>query len=102
MGRPYGIVKKKNSKPRRTQKGEGTAFKIKLRGRDGAPLTMQEMRDGLYEAARKLQRYEETHRAQWVTVYLTLIDGNGEPALPDRRGEWVIQTYKCAAETYEI
>jgi hypothetical protein len=45
---------KKSGKGGRTRKGaqarESAAFKIKLRGKDNAPLSMREIRDGLYEA----------------------------------------------------
>jgi len=45
---------KKSAKGSKTRKGasarESAAFKIKLRGKDNAPLSMREMRDGLYEA----------------------------------------------------
>ena len=55
MGKPYGKTKRTSSKAPKTPKGEGAAFKIRLRGKDGAPLSMQELRDGLFEAARKLK-----------------------------------------------
>jgi hypothetical protein len=45
---------KKSGKGGRTRKGasarESAAFKIKLRGKDNAPLSIREIRDGLYEA----------------------------------------------------
>ncbi|MBN8913086.1 MAG: hypothetical protein J0H65_13735 [Rhizobiales bacterium] len=74
---------------------------MKLRGKGGAPLSMQEIRDGLFEAARRLQRYEQTHRAAWVTLYLTMIDEDDREAVPGGEDEWVIFPYKCAADEFD-
>ncbi|MCB1381292.1 MAG: hypothetical protein KDK89_23410 [Alphaproteobacteria bacterium] len=81
-------------------KGDSAAFKIKLRGKDSAPLSMRELREGLYEAARRLSAYDSTHRAKWVTVYLTMVDEDGNEVLPDRKGEWVLYPYKSAADEF--
>ena len=62
--------------PTPSKKQKNTSFKIKLRGKDNAPLSMQELQQGLYDIARKLERYAD-YRAKWVTVYLTLIDEDG-------------------------
>ena len=75
-----------------------TAFKVRLRGKDGAPLSMQEIRDGLYETARRLQKLEGAPRAKWVTLYVTMIDEDGKEVLPDPSGAWDIFPYKCAAD----
>lgn len=85
-------MSKKNEKS-----GRSTAHKIKLRGRDGAPLSMQELQQGLYETARRLQPYKN-YRAKWATLYLTIVDERGEEVILDRKGEWVIYPYECAAE----
>jgi hypothetical protein len=79
-------------------KSDSAAFKIKLRGKDNAPLSIRELRDGLYEAMRKLGVYDDTHRAKWVTLYLSMIDEDGKEVMPDRSGEWIIHPYKCAAD----
>lgn len=100
MGRPYGVVKKKGGRIPKPPKGESAAFKIRLRGKDGAPLSMQEIRDGLFEAARKLAPLESTHRAKWATLYLTMVDEDGKEVLPDPSGEWEIFPYRCAADEY--
>lgn len=89
------------SKVRKSRRKDSlAAFKIRLRGKDDAPLSMQEIRDGLYEAARRLHRYEGTHRAKWVTLYLTMIDEDGNEVLPNRNGQWTIYPYKCAADEF--
>jgi hypothetical protein len=101
MGRPYGKVKRKSAKKPRKAAGDSAALKIRIRGKDGAALTMQEIRDGLFEAARRLQPFEGTHRAAWATLYLTMIDEDGRDALPDGRDEWIVHPYKSAADEYE-
>jgi hypothetical protein len=94
--------------PRRTasQPAEGpslkppnTAFKIKLRGKDGAPLTMAELRQGLFDIAHRLAPYAD-FRAKWVTVYLTLVDENGQEVRINRKGEWTLYPYKSAADEH--
>ena len=99
MGRPYGKTKRTRTKAPGTPKGEGSAFKIRLRGKDGAPLSMQELRDGLFEAARQLKQYEDAHRAKWATLYLTLVDEDGKEVMP-MPGELEIYPYKSAADEY--
>lgn len=47
-----------NTDPKTPTK-RNTAFKIKLRGKDGAPLSMTELQQGLYDIARRLQRYPD-------------------------------------------
>ena len=74
-----------------------TSFKINLRGKDKAPLTIPELRQGLYEIARRLERYAD-YRAKWVTVYLTMVDENGDEVIIDRRGEWTLYPYRSAAD----
>ncbi len=95
---------KKSGKGGKTRKGasapQSAAFKIKLRGKDNAPLSIREIRDGLYEAARRLDAYDGTHRAKWVTLYLTMIDEDGNEVLPSRSGEWIIHPYKSAADEF--
>lgn len=80
-------------------KPPSTAFKIKLRGKDGAPLSMPELRQGLFDIAHKLAPYAD-FRAKWVTVYLTLIDENGQEFRINRKGEWTLYPYKSAADEH--
>lgn len=95
---------KKKAKTGRAGKGsptrDGAAFKIKLRGKDNAALSIREIRDGLYEAVRRLSVYEGTYRAKWVTLYLTMIDEDGNEVLPERSGEWTLYPYKSAADEF--
>lgn len=100
MARPYGKTKRTRTKSTGSPKGGSDPFKIRLRGKDGAPLSMQEVRDGLFEAARKLAPFEATHRAKWATLYLTMVDEDGKEVLPDASGEWEIFPYKTAADEY--
>ncbi|MEQ9642042.1 MAG: hypothetical protein RIM84_18610 [Alphaproteobacteria bacterium] len=79
--------------------GESTAFKIKLRGKDGAPLSMDELRQGFYEIARKLAPLTAC-RAKWVTVYMTMVDEDGREVRIDEKGEWTIYPYRCAADDH--
>lgn len=100
MGRPYGKTKRPGTKSGKSPKGAGSAFKIPLRGKDGAPLSIQELRDGIYEAARYLQQFDGTLRAKWATLYVTMVDEDGKEVLPDPSGEWEIFPYRCAADQY--
>lgn len=80
-------------------KPPSTAFKIKLRGKDGAPLSMAELRQGFFDIAHKLAPYEGW-RAKWVTVYLTMVDENGQEVRINRKGEWTLYPYKSAADEH--
>src|SRR5262245_60012391 len=72
MARPYGKTKKPRTRsPRKSAATRGgEPFKIKLRGRDGAFLTVQELRDCLFETLHRLSPFAKTHRAKWATLYL--------------------------------
>lgn len=85
---------------KRKSKHGGSGFKVKLRGRDGAPMSMPEMRDGLYEIARRLQPFQDGYRVKRATLYLTVVDGDGNEVLLTRDGEWTIYPYKCAADEF--
>lgn len=100
MKKPYGKRPKKEDSASAPRKGDSASFKIKLRGKDGTPLSMTEMRQGLYDIARKLQRYE-AYRAKWVTLYLTVVDEDGTEVRLDPAGEWTLFPYKSAADEHE-
>ena len=85
--------------PTPSKKQKNTSFKIKLRGKDNAPLSMQELRQGLFDIARKLERYAD-YRAKRVTVYLTLIDEDGNEVRIDKKGEWTLYPYRSAADEH--
>lgn len=59
---------------------------------------MTEVRQGLLEAARELNAYDG-YRAKWMTVYLTLIDENGNEVLPPQ-GDLTLHPYKSAADEF--
>jgi len=76
-----------------------TAFKIKLRGKDNAPLSVQDLVQGLYEIAQRLLRYKD-YRVKWVTLYLTMIDEHGNEVKINKTGEWTLYPYKSAADEH--
>ena len=39
---------------------------------------------------------------KWVTLYLTMIDEDGNEVLPDPKGEWVLYPYKSAADEHGL
>ncbi len=80
-------------------KPPSAAFKIKLRGKDGAPLSMAELRQGLFDIAHRLAPFDG-YRFKWVTVYLTMIDENGQEVRINRKGEWTLYPYKSAADEH--
>lgn len=101
MKSAYG--KRRSPKPSRSSgvDQDSAPLKIKLRGRDGHPLTMRELQQGLYEAARKLQGCGQT-RAKWATLYLTLVDENGEELRVNKKNEWTIYPYQSAADEHGV
>jgi len=99
MTRPYGKTPKNTTRRKAPSKPEASGLKVKLRGRDGAPLSIQELQQALYDLARKLKPHSDL-RAKWATVYLTLVDENGEEVKIDPKGEWTIYPYKSAADEH--
>jgi hypothetical protein len=83
--------------PPREGPPSGGAFKIKLRGKDNAPLSMQDLRQGLYDIAHKLAPYS-AYRAKWVTVYLTIVDEKGAEVRLNKKGERTLYPYQGAAD----
>lgn len=100
MSRSYGKRPKKPAS-KKTPKGDNTSLKIRLRGKDGAPLSMQELQQGLYDIARALKPHGDC-RAKWATLYLTLVDENGEEVMIDPKGEWTIYPYGSAADEHGV
>lgn len=82
------------------RKSGNEPFKIKLRGKDNAPLSTHEIQQGLLETVRRLRAHDGM-RAKWLTIYATLIDEDGKEIVPDPSGEWEIYPYKCAADDYK-
>jgi hypothetical protein len=99
MGRPYGKTPKSAAEKQSASRRDTAGLKVKLRGRDGVPLSMTELQQALYELARKLKPHGDL-RAKWATVYLTLVDENGEEVAIDAKSEWTIYPYKSAADEH--
>ncbi len=97
MSKPYGKIGR-TSKPATVKKDGGSAFKIRIRTEHGDALSMQEIRDGLFEAARRLQSHKDCNRAKWVTLYLTVLDRGGKEVWPDPSGAWEVCPYRTAAD----
>lgn len=101
MGKPYGKLKRETvRRPKRAAK-DGTFLRIRFVKKDRASLTMQDLRDGLYEAARRLGKHEDTLRIKWAGVTVQLVDARGRPVLPDGEAEWEIDVYECAADKFD-
>jgi hypothetical protein len=83
-------------------KDDNVALKIKLRGQDNVPMTIPELREALLEAARQLQPYEKDCRAKFATIYLTLVNENGEPVRISQSNELTIFSYRSAADDLGI
>lgn len=99
MAKPYGKLPRKSRRSSNTKKPASEAFKIKLRGKDNAPLSMGEMQQGLLEAIRKLRAHNNL-RVKWATLYMTVIDEDGKEVLLDPKGEWELYPYKSAADEF--
>ena len=99
----HGKTLRKNKAVNKTltgpKKPDSEAFKIKLRGKDNAPLSMPDVQQGLLEVIRRLRAHDML-RAKWVTLYMTMIDEDGKEVLPDPSGEWEIYPYKSAADEH--
>lgn len=101
MGRTYGKIRKKTVRTsNQPPSGGAEPLKIKLRGKDNAPLSMKELQQGLYEAARQLNEHAAQHRAKWSTLYVSLVDEDGNEVQFNAKNELVIYPYKCAADEY--
>lgn len=87
--------------PMPAAKKKDSSFKIKLRGKDNAPLSMKELRQGLYDIARKMERYKN-YRAKWATLYITLVDEDGTEVCINKQGEWTLYPYRSAADEHDL
>lgn len=93
-----GLRIKRGGKKSGPAKDDNSALKIRLRGKDDAALSMPELRDCLLEAARKLKLYEHSYRAKFATIYLTMIDEDGNAVRINAGNELVIRPYLTAAD----
>jgi hypothetical protein len=73
------------------------SLKVRIRGRDGSPLRMNDFKQGLFELARRLESYAE-YRIKSANLYLTIVDERGDEVSPARTGQWSIFPYECAAD----
>lgn len=81
---------------------DNTALRIKLRGRDNAPLSIGELREGLLEAARALATYEKDYRARSASIYLTIVDQDGQAVRINKENELTIYPYRTAADEHGL
>lgn len=87
---------------RTTGTSETTALRIKLKGRDNAPLTMSEWRETLLEAARQLLPYENGYRIKSADIYIRMVDENGTEVRINQKNELTLYSYKTAADEHGI
>lgn len=97
-----GVPRKPRPRKAGTGKDDSASLKIKLRGRDNAPLSMAQLAEGLLEAARELKQYENGYRAKSATIYLTMVDQDGQPVRLNEANELIIYPYRTAAEDHGL
>lgn len=100
-----GTMKRKQSKPSSSTVNRGNkgdpAFRIKLRGPDGEVMTVRDLQQDLFEAARRLDPYAQDCRVKWATLYLTFIDEHGSVVRLPAGNEWTVHPYQSAADEYD-
>jgi len=90
-------------KPKRSaEQPETAALRIKLKGRDNAPLTIGEWRETLLQAARELAQYEPGYRVKSADIYIRLVDENGTQVRINDKNELTLYPYKTAADEHGI
>ena len=62
---------------------------------------MKEFQQALYDLALKVKPYAN-FRVKYATVYLTVVDENGETVMLDPKGEWAIYPYDSAADEHGV
>ena len=90
-------MKPRRPRPTRQAAPKHTGEKIHIRGRDDAPLSLSEFQQGLYELAQRLDRYSD-YRIKRATLYLTMVDQNGETVTISPTGEASLFPYRAAAD----
>lgn len=93
--------KGRGAKPR-AGKDDTSALKIKLRGKDNAPLSLPEFGDGLLDIIRALKQYEKDYRVKFATLYLTMVDADGQPVRINKSNELTIYPYRSAADDHGL
>lgn len=88
---------------RRTGKtATDSTLKVRIRGRDDAPLSMSELTQGLYQLAAKLEPHGRDYRAKRATLYLVLVDEHGDEVRFNASGEMSIFPYQSAADEHGL
>jgi len=82
-------------------KAASAPTKIKLRGKNDGTLSMAETCQGLYDAIRLIQTFDQQYRIAWATVFMKIIDNNGNQVTLVPGGELVLNPYQCAADEYD-
>ncbi|MBB5052706.1 hypothetical protein HNQ36_002680 [Afipia massiliensis] len=83
-------------------KNELPALKVRLRGKDNSALSIQQLGEGLLEAAQVLKQYEDGYRIKSATIYLTMIDEHGTPVCINKTNELTIYPYQSAADEHGV
>lgn len=97
-----GIRAKGSGRKAAPPKSEIPALKVKLRGKDNGALSMQQLGEGLLEAAGILKQYEDGYRIRSATLYLTMVDEHGTPVRINQTNELTIYPYQSAAEEHKL
>lgn len=87
--------------PRKPATHNHGSLKIKLLGKDNAPLSIPELHQGLYEIARYLAPFEGPYRAKYATLFLSMINEDGTAVRLEPSGEITIFPYRSIAEDFK-
>ena len=90
---------RRRSKIAAKQQPRDATLKVRIRGRDDAPLSMPDLKQGLYELARRLEEHG-AYRARRATLYLNIVDDKGQDVRLTPSGEMSIFAYPCAADEH--
>ncbi|WP_247819078.1 hypothetical protein [Bradyrhizobium sp. 40] len=60
------------------------------------------MAEGLLEAARMLKQHESGYRVKTATLYVTMIDENGDAVRLNDKNELTLYPYKSHAEEFGL
>lgn len=96
----------KQEKPRKSNstaaKDDRSTLKVKIRGKDNTPVTIQELAEGLLDLIRLLKKYEAGYRVRYPALYLTMIDEDGQPVRINDANELTLYPYRTAAEEHGL
>ena len=83
-------------------KDESSALKIKLLGRENPALSMQQVAEGLLDTARLLKQHENGYRVKTATLYVTMVDENGNAVRLNDKNELTLYPYNSHADEHGI